>query len=69
MPQVARLQLGDELQKIAKMLNFVKIVVKLDRPGFLGPDAHFVTVVIAERLLSLAIPFIEFEVKKTGLNS
>ena len=51
MPQAAQLKLGDELQKIAKMLNFVTIVGQLDRRGFLGWDAHFATFVIADRPL------------------
>ncbi|MEG3848480.1 hypothetical protein QT972_23955 [Microcoleus sp. herbarium7] len=45
------------------MLNFVKIVVKLDGCRLLGWDAHFATVVIADRPL-LPIPFFEFEAKK-----
>jgi hypothetical protein len=51
-PQPAvQLLLGDELQKIAQMLNFVTIVVELDRLGFLGADADLATVVIADRPL------------------
>ena len=66
MPQAEdQLQLGDRLEKTAQMLNFVKIVVKLDCRRLLGWDAHFATVVIADRPL-LPIPFFEFEPKKTG---
>lgn len=60
----AQLQLRDRLEKTAKMLKFVK-VVKLDGCRLLGWDAHFATVVIADRPL-LPIPFFEFEPKKTG---
>ena len=47
----AQPQLKNRLEKTAKMLNFVKIVVKLDYRGFMGGNAHFASVVIADRLL------------------
>ncbi len=38
-------------KKNTKMLKFVKIVIKLDRRGFLGENTHLTSVVIADRLL------------------
>ena len=51
MPQIAKLKLGDQLEKIAKMLNFVTIVGQTRPFRVCGWDADFATVVIADRPL------------------